>query len=235
MASVKLYYYQVTGRGNQIRLALAAADIPFQDVHPASGFPPRQEEKEAWRQIGGNTTTNIPMLQFVDNDGKEQVYTQSHAVLKAVGRRGNLMPAKDDDEGQYMVDKLIADAEDLRSAAYKSFVPWGASEQDAEDYINKIFPLHANNFERQLKLNLEQNGTGSYFVGKDTLTIADITVYDVIVNFGTNRFGSRDVLDKFGALKKWIGRIEANERIAIYLASEEYGRIGNFGPSTLGL
>ena len=49
---------------------------------------PSKEDKEAWRKVGGNSTTNIPMLEM--DDGK--VFTQSGAVLRAVGRMGNLLP-----------------------------------------------------------------------------------------------------------------------------------------------
>ena len=37
--SAKVHYYQATGRANAIRLALAAANIPFEDVYPNGGFP----------------------------------------------------------------------------------------------------------------------------------------------------------------------------------------------------
>ena len=35
----KLHYYPATGRANMIRLALSAANIPFEDVYPTGGFP----------------------------------------------------------------------------------------------------------------------------------------------------------------------------------------------------
>jgi len=35
----KLHYYPATGRANMIRLALSAANIPFEDVYPSGGFP----------------------------------------------------------------------------------------------------------------------------------------------------------------------------------------------------
>ncbi len=40
-----LYYYKATGRANAIRLALAAANIPFNDVYPEGGFPPSDKVK----------------------------------------------------------------------------------------------------------------------------------------------------------------------------------------------
>ena len=224
--TAKLHYYPATGRGHAIRLALSAANIPFEDVYPEGGFPPSAEVKEGWRKIGGNTTTNVPMLVLADG----KVFTQSSAVLRAVGRMGGLMPKTYDELytlGElYMVDKLIADAEDLRSEAYKSFVPWGATREMADAFINEVLPLHLGNLERQLK-----NSTGDYFVG-NSLTIADISVYDVCTNFGANRVPG--ALNEFPALKAWVDKVESNEGIKKYLASDSYAGLMKFGPETLG-
>eukprot|EP00984_Skeletonema_dohrnii_P020061 scaffold9695_cov74-Skeletonema_dohrnii-CCMP3373.AAC.4 len=216
----KFYYYAATGRGHAIRLALSAANIPFEDEYPQGGFPPTAEAKDLWRSIGKNTTTNIPMLQMTDG----RVFTQSSAVLRAVARIGGLMPT---DEGElYMTDKLLADAEDLRGEGYKSFAPWGATEEAVEAFINKVLPLHFGNLERQLK-----ESTGDYFIG-DSLTIADIACYDAIVNFGSNRaIGS---LAEFETLKAWVDKVESNEGIKNYLASESFAGLWKFGPDTLG-
>lgn len=101
---VKLYYYKATGLANQIRLALAAANIDFTDEYP-TGFPPSTEDKELWKKIGGNSTTNVPMLTIGD-----KVYTQSMAVMKVIGKKANLLPKGDD---EYICDKLLADGKYL--------------------------------------------------------------------------------------------------------------------------
>mmetsp|Transcript_15243 Transcript_15243/g.16924 ORF Transcript_15243/g.16924 Transcript_15243/m.16924 type:complete len:239 (-) Transcript_15243:163-879(-) len=219
----KLYYYPATGRAHQIRLALAASGIVWDDVF--GSFPPNQEQKEEWRSIGGNTTTNVPML--VMPNGK--VYTQSHAVLKAVGRMGKLMPSGDDD--LYLVDKLLADAEDIRTAAYKTFVTWGAPQSDVDAFLSpKGLELHLGNLERQL--------VSKYFIG-DNLTIADISVYDAVTSFGLNRLTTakrEELLGKFPKLAAWIPLVESdNPKIASYLSSDDYEmEIMKFGPETLG-
>ncbi len=168
MSSIaKLHYYPAAGKANQIRLALAASGIPFEDKF-ANSFPPSPEKKAEWIKIGGNTTTNVPMLEM---DGK--VYTQSAAVLRAVGRKGGLMPTADDYD-LYMTDKLIDDAEDLRQQSYKCMVNWGAPQELADAYIAEVLPKHLGNLERQLKAS-----EGTFFLG-DKMTIADIAVYDVV-------------------------------------------------------
>ena len=217
--TTKLYYYQATGRAQQLRLALAAANIPWEDVH-AAAFPATPEETKAWQVIGGNTTTNVPMLV---HDGK--VYTQSSAILRTIGRLGGLMPSSE--EELYTTDKLIADAEDLRTEAYKSFVTWGAPQSVADDFVNKVIPLHFGNLERQLK-----EGGGDYFCG-NKLTIADITIFDAVTNFTSDR-APEDVLEGFDVLKAWKERVGKHEGIANFFASEQYTGLYKFDKSTLG-
>ena len=132
---------------------------------------PSKEDKEAWRKLGGNTTTNIPMLEM--DDGK--VFTQSGAVLRAVGRMGNLLPT--DNDGLYTSDKLIEDAEDLRTASYKCFISWGASQESADEFIATVLPLHLGNIERQLK-----ESSGKFFLG-DSLSLAGKSAFICIVLF----------------------------------------------------
>lgn len=211
----KLFYYNATGRANHIRLTLAAANMPFVEENP-KGYPPSAEQKEKWRKLGRNTTTNVPMLQLGD-----KYYTQSSAILRMVARKGGLMPDEKDYEAMYTMDKLIADAEDFRLEAYKSFVLWGASDRDVYHFINKIAPLHFENMERQLK----EGGT-DFFLG-NTMTVADVAIYDAVVNFGTSRIPG-DSLKNFAVLKEWVKRVEANPGISSYLQSEQYKSLAKF-------
>jgi len=218
----KVHYFKATGRGNQIRLALAAANIPFEDVYPTG-----DDDKNKWRAMGGNTTTNIPMLEM-PNGGK--VYTQSLAVFRVIGRMGNLIPTTDDDDdddGLYVMDKLIADANDLRTASYKCFIWWGATQAACDEYIDSTLPKHLANFERQL-----EQSAGEYFIG-NTLTLADVACYDAVLNYGSNRVPG-GALGDFPTLNAWVGRVEENEGIKKYLASEAFAGLGKFGPSSLG-
>ncbi len=160
------------------------------------------------------------MLQM--EDGK--VYTQSQAILRFVGRVGNLMPKEEYDV--FMVDKLLEDAEDLRRESYKCFISWGATQEAADAFVESVLPLHFRNLERQLK-----ESKGGYFVG-DSLTLADVAVYDAVVNFGSNR--SPSSLNNFAELKAWKSRVESNEGISNYLKSEAYAGLMKFGPETLG-
>ena len=109
----------------QVRLVFAEAGIEFVD----DSFDMKSEEsKQAFfakcRGLGGNLTTNIPMV-FIDG----QYITQSLAVLKYLARKYGLYPS--DAQGQYVVDNLIETANDLRSLNYKGLVRRPAQESQA--------------------------------------------------------------------------------------------------------
>jgi len=207
----KLYYYKANGRANQIRLCFAAANIEWEESH-ASAYPPTPEEVASWRSIGGNTTTNVPMVVLTNDNGKEEVYCQSSAIIRAIGRKANLMPPTNDDHLHYCLDKIIADAEDLRSEAYKTVVEFGATQETVNQFVDTKLPNHLENFERQL--------TDDWFAGP-SITVADCAAYDVIVCYSLERVPSID-RNSYPKLKAWIDRFEQNEGIVKFHDSSSY-------------
>lgn len=218
--AAKLYYYAATGRANQIRLALAASDVEWEEVNPAA-FPPTADDKKLWTEIGGNTTTNVPMLKLADG----QVFTQSSAIIRAVARRAGLMPSSEEELN--LTDKLLADADDLRDASYKCFVTWGAPQELADEFIATVLPLHLGNIERQLI-----EGGKDFFVG-DEMSIADLSLYDAVTSYGSGRVPG-DALEAFPQLKEFVDRVASNPKIKAYLAGPIYSALMKFGPETLG-
>ena len=197
-----LYYYPAQGAAQQIRTTLAAGGVAFEDCVPAT-HPPAAEDRALWAKLGGNSTTNIPML--IDGD---KVYTQSLAVLRVAARRGGLMPT--DDAEVYLVDKLIADVADLRAASYKACAMMGASQEAMASYVKEVMPKHVGNIERQL-------GDNEYFVGAK-LSVADTAVYDVLTTMCRNLVP--DCLAAFPKLDAFVTRIEGLEKVAEYRKSE---------------
>eukprot|EP00555_Chaetoceros_dichaeta_P012951 CAMPEP_0198264132 /NCGR_PEP_ID=MMETSP1447-20131203/14904_1 /TAXON_ID=420782 /ORGANISM="Chaetoceros dichaeta, Strain CCMP1751" /LENGTH=220 /DNA_ID=CAMNT_0043952983 /DNA_START=26 /DNA_END=688 /DNA_ORIENTATION=- len=218
--AAKLYYYAATGKANQIRLAMAASDIEWEEVN-ATGFPPTPDDTKLWIETGGNTTTNVPMVVLADGT----VFTQSSAVIRAIARRGGLMPSSEDQ--LYLTDKLLADADSLRDESYKCFVTWGAEQELADNFIAKVLPLHLGNIERQLI-----EGGKEFFVG-DEMSIADLSLYDAVTSFGSGRVPG-DALEAFPQLKEFVHRVASNPKIAAYLAGPIYSALLKFGPESLG-
>ena len=83
----KLYYWPARGRGEQIRIILSDAGIPFVDVtwDPSKGEAAKLDFFKECKKMGGHGTTNIPML---EQGGK--FYTQSSAIIRKIGRDAKL-------------------------------------------------------------------------------------------------------------------------------------------------
>merc|ERR1719356_14566 len=130
---------------------------------------------------------------MLEMDGK--VYTQSSAVLRAASRKGGFVPS---------------DAYEARSASYKAWGVFGASEEDQKNYRVNILPNHLSNFQRQL-------GENEFFVG-NKLSVADITVYDFCRNYANIQVpGSIEPFDKLNA---WFTRMQAYEKIKTHEDSD---------------
>ena len=139
-------------------------------------------------------------------DGK--VFTQSTACLRVAARKAGLMPS--DAEEEYQVDKIISDCEDIRTEGYNAIAMFGATPEAQKNYKKNVLPLHLKNLSRQL-------GKNSHFVGK-SWTVADITVFDILVNNALSMVPKS--LKHFKNLKKFHDHIAEHDRLKVYLASE---------------
>jgi len=202
---IELFYWPARGRGEQIRLVLAEAGVTWSQ--PSFNMTDEAAKLAYFakcRELGGNATTNIPMLKI---DG--HYLTQSHAVLKYAARKFGLYPAGDDVYACYLVDNLIAAAEDLRGENYKPMPMFGGGEEQKRHYIDAVLPKHLGNASRLL-------GEQQYLAG--TFSVADITWYDVLDVASRQVPG---VLDAYPTLKALHARVGARPNIAAWLASEQ--------------
>ena len=206
----RLHYFPAQGRAQGARYALVAGGIPFEDISNKSN-PPSEEDKALWLALGGNTTTNVPLL----TDG-DKMWSQSRAVLKVAGRKAGLMPANDED--LYLVDKLIADASDLADCSFKAVGMFGATKEAQQKFKNEDIPKHAGNIERQL--------TGDWFVG-GKFSLADVAVYTVLTTNCRNQVP--DCLNAFPKLSAFVKRFEAIPAIAAYQKEERFTKLMKFG------
>jgi len=216
--SVKLHYFPATGRAQQIRMVLAAGGVPFEDDF---------QSRAKWSALTNNNTTfAVPILTVDEDTPNQRVYVQSSAILRKVGRMGDLkMTLQTDEDGEqaaYLTDRAISDADDLRTAGYKSFVTFGASKEAGVKYATQVLPKHIDNLERQFVA-----AGGDYWGGSSTLSVADVTVYEAVAFFGLRLIdGAKGVENPCGpALKAWIERVESNDRIKAYLESDQFKNI----------
>lgn len=223
--SVKLHYFDATGRANQIRLALAAGGVEFEDVK--ANWPPAPESKANWTKLtNGTTLFGVPILTVDEGSDNEQVYVQSSAILRKAGRMGDLQMTlandEDGDKAAYFTDRAIADADDLRTISYAGMLMFGASKEKTDNFVKKQLPAAVACLEKQLVAE-----GGDYFGGSSTISLADIAIYDAVVFFGRNLVkGAEGLEDPCGdAMSAWVKRVESNERVRGYFESDQYKSI----------
>jgi len=226
MSSVKLYYFNATGRALHIRMVLAAGGVEFEDVMPLT-MPPPEETTNKWKELtAGQTTFSVPILTTGEGTDKQKVFVQSSAILRAAGRMGDLemtLADGDADDAAYLTDRAIADADDIRSAGYRGFTGafFGATQEAADKYATTVFPKHVASLEKQFVA-----AGGDYWGGSSTMSLADVTLFEAIEFFGSRILEGSEHTDPIGpALKAWIDRVKSNERIRAYLGGEQYQKL----------
>jgi len=209
----KLYYYPARGKANFIRVLLAEAGVDFEDVTFEGDLMDaevRAKFCEDCKQLGGNLTTNLPML-YIDG----MYLTQSSAIVMYTARKYGLYPAGLRDA--YLVDNLLAAAEDLRSENYRPMAIMGGGEKEKAQYKESVLPVHLSNFARLL-------GDNPFFCGTRT-TCADIAVWEALSTVSCLLPGA---LDAYPSLKGFVDRVEQRPNVAKYLASEQFQKLWAF-------
>jgi len=161
------------------------------------------------RELGGNCTTNVPMLEM-----NGESYTQSSALIRHVGRVTGRY------KGTYEEDVLIAAVEDLRSANYKAMRVFGATDEAVHSYIHDILPKHLENFTRLLSVK----PGGFYLLGMEPC-IADFGLYDAL------HVAERQVpgiLGKYARVKLFFDTVEARPAIRGWVDSEQRKKLWAF-------
>jgi len=196
--SAVLHYFPMRGRAEQIRLALSEANWEWS--------MPESVDFGAMKAEGLLAFGSLPML---ETEGLRLV--QGNAIMRYVGRRSDLYPSNDDPVVQWKCDALMDSAEDFRIAALKAIPRFGGTEETKQNYISTGVPRFLGQFSRLLE-------EGQDFFCGGTLSIADISVFDVLDNCAEGLVPGS--LDGYPNLKAFHSRIAARPRIAAYLASD---------------
>ena len=209
--TTKLYYWPARGRGEQIRIILADAGIPFEDItwDMAKGETEKLAFFERCKHLAGNLTTNIPMIE--DKNGK--FYTQSTAIIRKLGRENNLY------NDTYEEDMLLAAAEDLRSSNYKAMRMFGASDQVVTTYVNEVLPKHLKNLQRILL-----KSPGLFLLGNKAC-IADLTMYDAL---HVSERQVPGILSRFPRVKLFFDTVECRPGVKEWIESEQRAKLMAF-------
>ncbi|KAL9962499.1 hypothetical protein ACROYT_G031604 [Oculina patagonica] len=165
MSDYKHYYFFVRGRGEVSRLALAAANIDFDDIRMDGA----QWAKE--KATGRAPFDEMPFI--VTPEGK--ILAQSCTIAKYICKISGMSP--DDPFDEATADMISDGAIDLRNGVLKFYFLKDEAEKEKiskEFFKNTLTSVRLQQFEALLK--------GPFFLG-DKLTYADIIFFDVFNNF----------------------------------------------------
>ncbi|KAL5013720.1 hypothetical protein ScPMuIL_007990 [Solemya velum] len=201
MSTYKLVYFNSRGRAELSRLAFAVGGIKYEDER-LSG--------EEWLKLKPKTPQGvIPILEI---DGK--TVTQSLTIARYIGRQCDLM-------GRTPLEQIEVDCTLDTSAEVWDVIARPASEEDIirkkfeyKNLMDKVLPKVLDYFEGMLAAN---SGGGGFLVGS-ALTLADLSLYDVM-GYPMEGYGFK--LDKYPKVAAHRQKVANIPKIAEYLKNSQ--------------
>jgi|EP00037_Helgoeca_nana_P033915 glutathione S-transferase len=195
---LRIVYFGVRAKAEPIRLCLAYAKIPYEDVTPADYFG------VGWRAGAKEAAPfgQLPLL-LVDN---RPPLAQSGAIIRYVAALAGLVPADPFEAAQ--CDAVYEAAQELMTVNPVVNVFVGDAFVEKRQLYLEQAPSKIANIARAL------GDTGPFFFGVAPL-YADFTVYHALSN---TLLLEPTVLDAHSNLKRFITAIEALPGVTEYLA-----------------
>jgi len=213
---LKLYYFDIKGKGESMRLICAYSGLKLEDHR----FESRCEflaMKEGSRLPFGQ----VPMLEI---DGKVAM-VQSTAIMRYLGKLSGLYPMKDHILAQ-KVDSIMDQANDVFMGStvltygirYSIELTPEAKEKGYEHFNETVLPEHLKRAERVI----ETSSTG-WIAGTEEPSPADFVWYCSLVNMAAKKEISEKnkTLEGFPKLKAFLEKVESLEAIKEYYNKEK--------------
>lgn len=159
---MKLTYFDVRARGEPIRLACAIGGIEFEDERISRDEHNARKEDKAKEPLG-----QLPTL-TLDNG---QVFSQSGAILRYIGRIANLYPTEP--EAQLRVDFVLDTIEDALQALRPTMM-----ESDTEKKVQMRKELVESKLLRYYSVLNDLASQHSFAATDEHLSIADISLFN---------------------------------------------------------
>ena len=197
---MKLYYFDIYGRAEAIRMILNHKKEPFENVL-IDGAKLQELKASGVLEFG-----QVPMLQT--DDGKQLV--QSWAILRYLGRRFGYYP--DDAETAWRVDSTIDAVEDFFTSYFRVHFEGDETKKEAAKakFLSDFLPKWLDAIEKRIKNNENPN----YIVG-GKITIADFALAAAAFNLLLNE--ANPLYKDFEPI---VGKYEVLKAYATHLKGE---------------
>jgi glutathione S-transferase len=195
---MKLYYFDVYGRGEGIRMTLWHAKAQYEDVRL------NEDDFAKIKSEGGKLEFGqVPAL---EKDGK--FYVQTQAIMRYLGKTYGYYP--EDAYQAYKVDSTLDAIHDLAITLLRAKNESNADKK--KELLTNALTTTLPNFLTVMEKRLTENGNEAHLVG-DKLTIADIQfagfLSSAVYNEG-NEYGAKlkEVYENFPKLKTYAWNLE---------------------------
>lgn len=201
MTKAKLTYFDISGsRGEECRLALYLAGVPFED---------NRIKGPDWAAL--KPTTPFGSMPILELPGKPPL-AQSNAILVLIGRRHGLHPSDDFEAAQH--EALMQHVEDLRHMVGPTLRIKDEDQKRSarQELATGYLPAWAAHTERQL-------GDGPFVAGAK-LHVVDLKLFMVVRWFATGTVDHipATVFEKFPKLERIYKAVGADGRIKAWSA-----------------
>nr|QVK45610.1 glutathione S transferase [Brachionus paranguensis] len=199
MVTYKLYYFNMKGRGELIRLLFAASGQKYEDFRIEKNDWPEYKAKSPFGQA--------PYLE-ITNGKKTMILSQSVAIGRYLARKFGF--AGKGDEEQAMVDMYGDQISDLLNEFAKFMMEQDETKKQEifQKLQNEIMPFHMKFFEAKLA----QSKTGFFF--DSGLTWIDLYLFNLLGLLGDQR---NQLFEHFKAVKTMYDKVSGHGKIKAYL------------------
>lgn len=191
--STKLYYFDMPGRAEMIRITLKYLNQPYEDV---------RIKFEDWAKEKVSGKFELQQLPVVECDACGVHLCQTDAIMHRIGARFHLLPIKKPNK-LYAVIWWCNTTKDIMENCFKSFLP--IPEDKKKEIRTQFFEKMAPVFLAAMEERLKTNKTQSHLVGRK-YTIADfylLGVYRAVMN-NPSYPEFKSLLEKVPVLKEYL-------------------------------
>jgi glutathione S-transferase len=217
-----LGYWDIRGLAAPIRMAFSLAGIKYRDelysVHK-DGDKWTSNWGAQYKLLESTGATPFPNLPYLTLPDGKTTLVQSMAILRYVGRIGNIYGDSDLDMAR--IDEIIDQTMDLRNEM--SRVCYSDFEGGKTTFTTASLPYYFSTFTKYLEQHKTQ------FMGTNKPSIGDLNCADAIMTAGKlfSDVTSKDFATEYPVLSEYAKRVFALPQLADYVAGPLNGQPAN--------